>query len=299
LIPDLLDRPCTARTFTTIDLRGVYNLVRIADGDEWKTAFRTRYGSYEFLVMHCGLTNAPASFQRFMNDILKDLLDVSAVVYLDDILIHSDNPADHHAHVRQVLRRLRNNNLDPKVEKCEFGGESTDLLGSISSPNGLQMDESKTQVIRDLPTPRRVNEVQTFLGFAHFYSRFIDNYSGMTVPLTRLTRKNEPWHWSPACSEAFRLLKNSFTSASILHHFDPMLPPIVETDASDDAIAGILSVRTDDGEVHPVAFYSRTLNGAGPNYDTHGKELLAIFEAFRSWRHYLESLHHTIDVITD
>ena len=297
LIPNLLDR--LARSFTKLDLRGAYNLVRIADGVEWKTEFRTRYGSYKFLVMHYGLTNAPASFQRFMNDIFKDMLDVCVVIYLDDILIYSDNPAEHDNHVREVLRRLRLNNLYAKVEKCEFGVETTNFLGFIVSPNGLQMDESKVQTIRDWPTPRKVKEVQSFLGFANFYRRFIANYSDMTVPLTRLTRKNAPWSWTPACEEAFGLLKGSFSSAPILHHFDPTLPPVVETDASDYAIAGILSVRTDDGDVHPVAFYSRTLTGAELNYDTHDKELLAIFGAFKTWRHYLESPQHTIDVVTD
>ena len=299
LIPDLLDRLRSARIFTKIDLRGAYNLVRIADGDEWKTAFRTRYGSYEFQVMHYGLTNAPASFQRFMNDIFKDLLDVCVVVYLDDILIYSENPTLHTTHVHEVFRRLRANNLYAKLEKCDFNVDSTNFLGFIISPDGLRMDDTKIQVIRDWPTPRKVKDIQSFLGFANFYRRFIANYSEMSVPLTRLTRKNSPWNWSPQCEEAFNLLKNAFTTAPILIHFDPALPPVVETDASDYAIAGIFSLRADDGEVHSVAFYSRTLQGAELNYDTHDKELLAIFEAFKIWRHYLESPHHTIDVITD
>ena len=299
LIPDLLDRLRSARVFTKLDLRGAYNLVRIADGDEWKTAFRTRYGSYEFQVMHYGLTNAPASFQWFMNEVFKDITDVCVVVYLDDILIYSDNPDEHLNHVREVLRRLRANNLYAKVEKCAFSVDTTDFLGFVVGPDGLRMDESKIQVIRDWPTPRKVKDIQSFLGFANFYRRFISSYSDITVPLTRLTRKDAPWAWSSQCEDAFQLLKMAFTSAPILHHFDPALPPVVETDASDYAVAGILSVRTDDGEIHPVAFYSRTLSGAELNYDTHDKELLAVFEAFKTWRHYLESPHHTIDVITD
>ena len=299
LIPDLLDRLRAARVFTKIDLRGAYNLVRIAEGDEWKTAFRTRFGSYEFNVMHYGLTNAPVSFQRFMNDCFKELLDVCVVVYLDDILIYSENPTDHAIHVREVLRRLRANSLFAKIEKCEFDVDTTSFLGFVISPDGLKMDDSKVQVIRDWLTPRKVKDVQSFLGFANFYHRFIANYSDMSVPLTRLTRKSIRWEWTPECQEAFRLLKDTFTSAPILHHFDPALPPIVETDASDYAVAGILSLRTDDGDIHPVAFYSRTLHGAELNYDTHDKELLAIFEAFKTWRHYLESPVHTIDVVTD
>ena len=299
LIPDLLDRLRTAHVFTKLDLRGAYNLVRIADGDEWKTAFRTRYGSYEFQVMHYGLTNAPASFQHFMNEVFKDLLDMCIVVYLDDILIYSETPDEHLSHVREVLRRLRAHNLYAKVEKCTFNVDTTDFLGFIVGPDGLRMDNAKIQVIRDWPTPRRVKDVQSFLGFANFYRRFIASYSDITIPLTRLTHKDAPWVWSSQCEDAFQLLKAAFTSAPILHHFEPSLPPVVETDASDYAIAGVFLVRTDDGDIHPVAFYSRTLSGAELNYDTHDKELLAVFEAFKVWRHYLESPHHTIDVVTD
>jgi hypothetical protein len=299
LIPDLLDHLRSARTFTKLDLRGAYNLVQIADRDKWKTAFRTRYGSYKFQVMHYGLTNAPASFQRFMNEVFKDLLDVCVVVYLDDILIYSDDPAEHLNHVCEVLQRLCEHSLFAKVEKCAFSVDTTDFLGFIISPDGLRMDKSKVQVIRDWPTPRKVKDIQSFLGFANFYRRFITSYSEITVPLTRLTRKDARWVWSPQCEAAFQLLKMAFTMAPILHHFDPSLPPVVETDASDYAIMGILSLHTEDGEVRPVAFFSCTLMGAELNYDTHDKELLAVFDAFKTWQHYLESPHHVIDVITD
>jgi len=299
LIPNLLDCLCTACTFTKMDLCSVYNLVCIADGDEWKTAFRTRYGSYEFFIMHYGLTNAPASFQRFMNNVFKDMLDMCVVVYLDDILIFSDDPAKHHQHVRKVLCQLRDNNLYAKIEKCEFNIKTTNFLGFIISPDGLQMDPAKIQAICNWLTPWKVREIQSFLGFANFYQRFIAEYSNMTIPLTRLTRKDAKWTWTPACEEAFRLLKESFISAPILHHFDPSLPPIVETDASNYAIAGILSIRMDDNNIHPVTYYSCTLTGAELNYDTHNKELLAIFKAFKIWCHYLESPRHTDDVVTD
>jgi len=169
LIPDLLDRLHTARTFTKMDLRSAYNLVHIADGDEWKTAFCTHYGSYEFFVMHYSLTNTPASFQRFMNDVFKDMLDVCIVVYLDDILIFSDDPAKHHEHVHEVLRRLHDNNLYAKIEKCEFDVKTTNFLGFIISPDSLQMDPAKIQAICDWPTPWKVREIQSFLGFANFY----------------------------------------------------------------------------------------------------------------------------------
>ena len=147
--------------------------------------------------------------------------------------------------------------------------------GLLRFPDGLQMDTSKIPVIHDWSTPRNAKNVQSFLGFADFYRRFIASYPGITVPLTWLT-----------CKDAFQLLKTAFTSVPTLHHFDPSLPPVVGTYAFDYAIAGTLSVHTEDGQVHPVAFFSRTLSGAELNYDTHDKELLAIFEAFKTWRHY-------------
>src|SRR6266511_2273448 len=189
LISDLLDAPGRARIYTKIDLRHAYHLVRIADGDEEKTTFRTRYGSFKWLVIPEGLTNAPASFQRFMNDVFSDMIDVSVVVYLDDILIYTDNPADHRKHVKEVLRRLCKHGLFAHTNKCEFHSERVEYLGYILSPEGLSMDQEKVKVIQDWPELRKVKDVQSFLGFANFYCRFIFNYSDIVVPLTHLIRK--------------------------------------------------------------------------------------------------------------
>src|SRR6201996_6108097 len=300
IINDLLATAGKARIYTTLDLRHAYHLVRITEGDEWKTAFRTRYGSFEWNVMPFGLTNAPAAFQRFMNDLFADLLDVYVVVYLDDILIYSENPADHRKHVREVLRRLRAAGLFASLKKCVFDVDTVEFLGYIISPEGLSMDPSKVKAIQDWPTPRKVKDVQSFLGFANFYCRFIADYSDITVPLTRLTRKSETWVWSPECQKAFDSLKLAFTSAPVLSHWIPGAQLILESDASDYAVAAILSiVSPDDGEIQPIAFHSRTLSATELNYDTHDKELLAIFEGFRIWRRYLEGAVPAIDVVTD
>lgn len=299
LLSDLLDAPRKARFYTKIDLRHAYHLVRIAEGDEWKTAFRTRYGSFEWMVMPFGLTNAPAAFQRFMNDVFSDLLDVCVIVYLDDILIYSKNLADHRKHVREVLRRLRKHGLFARADKCEWHKDTVEYLGYILSPTGLTMADDKIKTILDWPEPRRVKDVQSFLGFANFYRRFIDRYSEITVPLTHLTRKDTPWNFTPECRSAFETLKKAFTTAPVLTHYRPGAQLVVETDASDYALAAILSIHTDDGELHPIAFHSRTFTAPELNYDVHDKELLAIFEAFRSWRHYLEGAPKTVDVVTD
>jgi len=299
LISDLLDSPSRAKIYSKIDLRHAYHLVQIALGDEWKTAFRTRYGSYEWLVMPFGLTNAPAAFQRFVNTVFADMLDVCVVVYLDDILIYSEDMESHQQHVREVLRRLQLHGLFAKPEKCEFHSDSVEYLGYRLSPEGLTMSPDKIQTISDWPEPRKVKDIQSFLGFANFYRRFIFNYSNIVVPLTRLTRKDAPWVFSEDCRRAFNALKHAFTTAPILTHFIPDTPIIVETDASDYAVAGILSITCADGEIRLVAFYSRTLTAPELNYDTHDKELLAIFEAFRNWHHYLEGSASPIDVVTD
>jgi len=258
-----------------------------------------RYGSYEWLVMPFGLTNAPAAFQRFVNTIFADMLDVCVVVYLDDILIYSEDMESHQQHVREVLRCLRLHGLFAKPEKCEFHSDSVEYLGYRLSPEGLTMSPDKIQTISNWPEPRKVKDIQSFLGFANFYCRFIFNYSDIVVPLTWLTRKDAPWNFSEDCRHSFNALKHAFTTAPILTHFILDTPIIVETDASDYAVASILSITCTDGEIRPVAYYSQTLTAPELNYDTHDKELLAIFEAFRNWRHDLEGSASPIDVVTD
>lgn len=300
LIGNLVDRLRSAKIFTKLDLRVGYNNVRIAEGHEWKTAFRTRYGSFEYLVMPFGMTNSPSTFQHFMNDVFQDMSDVFVVVYLDDILIYSNSEEEHREHVRRVLARLREHNLHIKPEKCSFHTDSVEYLGVIVSPQGVSMDPGKVRVIMDWPTPRKVKELQSFLGFANFYRRFIDNYSGIVKPLTRLLRKQSKWIWTAEHDGVFNLLKQAFVSAPILRHFEPSLPIILECDASDFAIAAIISqYDPESGEIHPVAFHARTMIDAELNYDIYDKELLAVVEAFIHWRCYLEGATHTIQVYSD
>jgi len=299
LISDLLDSPCKARIYTKIDLRHAYHLVRIAKGDEWKTAFWTRYGAFEWSVILFGLTNALAAFQCFMNDVFSDLLDVCVVVYLDDILIYSDNIMQHRKHVKEVLKRLQKAGLCTKAEKCEFHLNSIEYLGYVLSPYGLTMSDTQVKTIQEWPEPKKVKDIQSFLGFTNFYKRFIFNYSDIVIPLTRLTRKDTPWNFDENCRKAFNTLKQAFTSAPILTHWVPDVQLVMETNASDYALAAILSIMTKDNEIHPVAFHSRTFSVPELNYDVHDKELLAIFEAFKMWRYYLEGSASAIDIVTD
>ena len=266
LISNLLDSPRKARIYTKIDLRHAYHLVHIAKGDEWKTAFRTHYGAFEWSVIPFRLTNAPAAFQCFMNDVFSNLLDVCVVVYLDDILIYSNDITQYWSHVKEVLNRLQKVRLYAKVEKCEFHSDSVEYLGYVLSPTGLTMSDTKVKTIQEWPEPKKVKNIQSFLDFANFYRHFISNYSDIVIPLTCLTRKNTPWNFDDNCRIAFNNLKQAFASAPILTHWVPDAQLVMETDALDYALAAILFIMTKDNEIHPIAFHSRTFSAPELNY---------------------------------
>jgi hypothetical protein len=216
-----------------------------------------------------------------MNDIFGDLLNVCVIVYLDNILIYSDDMSQHTKHVKEVLCRLRKHGLYTNAGKCEFHRDSVEYLGYILTSDGLRMAKDKVQTILDWPEPRKVKDIQSFLGFANFYRQFIYGYSEITTPLTRLMRKNAPWNFDSKCHAAFDKLKEEFTHAPLLTHWVPDSQIVVKTDTSDYALAAILSIHSSDAEIHPIAFHSCSFNPAELNYDTHDKELLVIFEAFK------------------
>jgi hypothetical protein len=299
LIPDLIRTLSKAKVFTTLDLRGAYNLLRVKKGDEWKTAFRSHFGHFEYLVMPFGLTNAPAIFQHMMTDIFRDVIGLYVLVYLDDIIIYSDDPKDHENHVRVVLERLRKYKLYCKLEKCSFAMDTISYLGYVISTTGVSMDPDKVSAVLTWPTPQSVHDIQVFLGFANFYRRFIRNYAKITQPLTALLRKDVKFEWSDATMEAFETLKMAFVSPPVLIHPDTSAPFIVETDASDFALCGVLSQYDNDQHLHPVAFYSRQLASAERNYEIYDRELLAIHESLKEWRHFLQGAPHPVTILCD
>uniref|UniRef100_A0A8C5Q592 Gypsy retrotransposon integrase-like protein 1 n=2 Tax=Leptobrachium leishanense TaxID=445787 RepID=A0A8C5Q592_9ANUR len=299
LIPELLERLKTAQVYTKLDLRGAYNLIRMRHGDEWKTAFRSRYGHFEYTVMPYGLCNAPATFQHFVNDIFRDLLDQFVIAYLDDILIFSPSLSEHRRHVTMVLQRLRDHHLFAKLDKCVFETTKIPFLGFIISPGSIEMDPQKIQAIHTWPIPRTIKEVQRFIGFANFYRRFIKRFSDIIHPLTQLTKSSVPFHWTSQAQKAFNTLQERFTTAPILTLPKPQLPFFVEVDASEIATGAVLSQRSPDNLLHPIAYYSKKLNTSEQNYDITDKELLAIKRAFEEWRHLLEGATHPVTVLTD
>jgi hypothetical protein len=316
LIMESLDRLSQAKYFTKLDVREAYHRVRIREGDEWKTAFRTRYGHFEYTVMPFGLTNAPAQFQALINETLQGLVDVSCIVYLDDILIFSDTMEQHTQHVKEILNRLRNARLYIKLSKCEWHTQRTEYLGYVISPDGVSIDEARVKTIQEWPQPRTVRDIRVFIGFMNYYRRFINGFSKLALPLTILTQKqpgsakrghemrkeeSQRLEIGAEGQQAFQKLKDAFLGVPILCHFETDRKTKVEVDASGGAISGILSQMVPDEagrlQWRPVDFYSRKLIAAEYNYDTHDQELLAIVKSLEHWRHYLEGIH--FEILTD
>jgi hypothetical protein len=296
-IQELQDRLQGANYFTKLDLRGAYNLIRMKEGEEWKTAFRTRYGHYEYTVMPFGLTNAPATCQQLINDTLRTLLDKCVVAYLDDILVYSKDLKQHIKDVNETLRLLDQKNLRLKLSKCEFHTQETEFLGFIIGINGISMDKKKIQSVKEWPKPTNLKEVQGFLGFTNYNRRFIKDYAKKAAPLSQLTKKDQPFEWKEPQEKAFQELIEACSSDPLLKLFDPKKPIQIETDASDLAIGACLSQQYDK-KWHPVAYYSRKMSPAEQNYDIHDKELLAIVVSLEHWRVYAEGAPE-LTILTD
>jgi hypothetical protein len=301
LISEILERVGKAKLFTKLNLRGAYNLIRIKEGDEFKTAFRTRYGQFEYRVVPFGLTNAPATFQAYMDDCLRPYMNDFVVCYLDDILIYLEDSAQHEGHVTKVLERLREYDLYCKAKKCDFSVKKAVYLKFVISPDGIEMEADRIATIKDWPTPKSVKDVQVLMGFTNFYRRFITKYAMVTDPITDLL-KNETsnqWEWTREADAELQKLKRAFTEAPILQHFDAEKPITLQTDASGFAIAGILKQFDGFGVLRPTSFYSRKCSPAEQNYNTYDRELLAIFVAMKQWRHHLEGARYKILIQCD
>ena len=257
-----------ATIFTKLDLRNAYHLVRIREGDEWKTAFNTPMGHWEYLVIPFGLTNTPAVFQGLVNDVPRDMINQFVFVYLDDILIFSKDLEKHKHHVSKVRQHLLENQLFVKAEKCEFSCSSTTFLGYIISTGNLSMDPEKVRGVEEWPKPTDHKALQSFMGFANFYHRFIRNYSTLATPLTHLSTTKVRFAWDQEAEKAFGDLKKRFTSASMLVHPDPKAQFIVKVNTSNVGVGAILSqCSAGYSKVHPCAFYSHCLSPSEQNYD--------------------------------
>ncbi|CAA7031915.1 unnamed protein product [Microthlaspi erraticum] len=291
-IDELLDQLRGATWFSKIDLASGYHQIPIDEADVRKTAFRTRYGHFEFVVMPFGLTNAPAAFMRLMNDVFREYLDVFVIIFIDDILVYSRSQEEHATHLRLVLEKLREQKLFAKLSKCSFWQREMGFLGHIVSAEGVSVDPAKIEAIRDWPRPSSATEIRSFLGLAGYYRRFVKGFATMAQPMTKLTGKDVPFIWSAECEESFSQLKEMLTTTPVLALPEPGKPYMVYTDASG---IGLGCVLMQEGRV--IAYASRQWQGSERNRPTHDLELGAVIFALKIWRSYL--LGETVQVFTD
>jgi hypothetical protein len=281
-IDDLFDQLRGAQIFSKIDLRSGYHQLLVKEGDIAKTAFNTRYGQYEWLVMSFGLTNAPAIFMDLMNRVFSPFLDQFIIVFIDDILIYSKTKEDHKKHLEVALQVLREHKLYAKFEKCDFWQHQVKFLGHVVSQTGIAMDPAKIESVMEWKAPTSPTEVRSFLGLAGYYRRFIEGFSKIALPMTNLTRKNIDYIWDDNCERAFQQLKEKLTTAPVLTIPESGVPFVIYSDAS---YQGLGCVLMQNGKV--VAYASRQLKQHEKNYPTHDLELAAVVFALKIWRHHL------------
>ncbi|KAJ9521797.1 hypothetical protein QJQ45_024663, partial [Haematococcus lacustris] len=297
-IDDLFDKLAGKRVFSSLDLQSGYHQIRITEEDVPKTAFLTPMGQFQFKVLCFGLTNAPATFQRMMNNVFKPLINECVLVYIDDILVMSNTPEEHVQHLRQVLQLMRENKFYAKLARCEFNKTQLAFLGHIVGSNGIAVDPAKVQVVKEWPTPRNLKDLQAFLGLANYFRRFIPNFSSLAAPLTNLTSKQVAaaydWeHFGGSELEAFDGLKEALCSAPVLALPDFSKPFVVCTDASLVGTGGVLMQYG-----RPIAYTSKKMSPAETRYATGEQELLGIIRAVREWRCYLDGAVD-VTILTD
>ncbi|UYV80895.1 K02A2.6-like, partial [Cordylochernes scorpioides] len=295
-IDDTLDCLRGARFYSSMDLQSGYWQIDVEESDREKTAFITPDGLYEFKVMPFGLCNAPATFERMIDNLLKGLKWTICLCYLDDIIVFSDGFEEHLRRLQLVLNCLKKAGLCLNSKKCKFGAKTITVLGHEVSENGIRPDQEKIRAVHDFATPRSLKEVRSFLGLSSYYRRFIPNYAHVAQPLNDLLKKDSAFNWNQEEQNAFEALKSALISEPALGHFDYSSPTEIHTDASNYGIGAVL-VQIQKGKERAIAYASRTLNKAEKNYSTTERECLAIIWAINKFRPYVFGQPFTI--VTD
>ena len=285
-IDDALDALNGTKYFSTMDLMSGYWQVEMDPDSREHTAFTTYGGLYEFLVLPFGLTNAPSTYQRLMECVLRNLTYKICLIYLDDILVYSRTFENHLDHLRQVFDRLRHANLKLKPSKCKFACTKVNYLGHIVSPDGIAPDNDKISAVKDFPRPHNVKTVRSFLGLANYYRRFVKDFSKIATPLNQLLRKDHKFVWTDTCERAFNDLKEALTTAPILAFPNFKEPFHLYTDASNEGI-GVTLGQLQNGKEVAIAYAGRDLNAAERNYSTTEREALGLIFGIRKFEPYL------------
>ena len=283
LISDIIENIGTKKILMKIDLRWEYNNVRIKEGDEWKVAFMTPKGSFEPTVIFFGLTNSPATFQAIMNKLLRDLINIGKVgSFIDDIMVGTETEEGHDELVEKILKRLEENNLYVKLEKCKWKVREVDFLEVVLGPDGIKIEEVKVKAVLYWPIHKLIKDMQKFLGLANYYKRFIKRFAKIAKLLHELIRKDQKWEWGIRQEESFEALKKWFTTEHILVALDLDKKMRMEVDMSDYATRGVLSMECEDGKQRLVVYLSKSLNGIERNYEIYDKKILAVIKGLKN-----------------
>lgn len=297
---EIIDRLGRAKVYTKFDVRAGFNNIRIKEGHEWKTAFKTMFGLYEYRVMPMGLATAPSIFQRFINSVLAPFLGLFCFAYLDDIIIFSESPEEHDKHVLKVLEALEKAELHLKPAKCVWNTTKVDFLGFTAvAGKGVKMSDDKIQAIRDWERPKTTRDCRAFAGLANFYGKFIPHFSDLMKPIYELTKKGVTFDWQPRHQLAFDTVKSAMKTDVFLQGFDYSKDAVLETDSSNVAYAGVISQKDDNGDLRPVLMFSHTFTDEQKNWPAHDKELYAIVFGFDRYRHFLQTRAHPVEVYSD
>jgi hypothetical protein len=285
---------------TKIDIRHAFNWIRLhSKKDENLTTFKTKYDIYKYLIMSFELINDSFIFQNFMNDILMNYLNEFVIIYLDDIIVYSNSKKKHIQHVRKILQRLREANIQIDVDKCEFHITKTKFLKIIIDRDEIKMNSEKVKAIVEWKTSNHLKEVQVFLEFVNFYKRFIKNFFKLVKSFIRLIRKDQSFYWFENCQIAFEQLKTRVIEALVLSYFSFELETFLKSDSSDYVSVEILSQKEDDDLIRSITYFSKTLSSVECNYEIYDKELLTIIRCFEQWRVELQSVESFTNVLID
>ena len=277
----MFDTLSGSKCYTKLDLKNRYHQIQIRPGDEWKTTFKTNEGLYEWMVMPFRLSNAPSTFIKLMNQVLKPFIGKFVVVYFDDILIYSKTEVAHYNHVREVLAVLQANELYINLKKCSFLTDKLLFLGYMVSVDGIHVDEDKVHAVREWPTPKTVSDVRSFHGLVTFYQRFVRDFNSIVAPITECL-KNGRFLWGKEVEQSFALIKEKLSTTLVLAlpNFEKVFK--VECDAS---VVGIGAVLSQDNR--PVAFFSEKVCEARSKWSAYELEFFAVVRTLKHWEHYL------------
>ena len=285
-VDQMLERVAGHEFYCFLDGYSGYNQIEIALEDQEKTTFTCPFGTFAFRKMPFGLCNAPGTFQRCMMGIFSDMKEIILEIFMDDFSVFGDSFESCLENLRKVLERCQEKNLVLNWEKCHFMVTQGIVLGHIVSKDGIEVDKAKVELISNLPIPKCVRDIRSFLGHAGFYRRFIKDFSAIARPLCTLLAKDVPFTWSPACDTAFTKLKNMLVSPPIMRSPNWDLPFEIMCDASDYAIGAVLGQR-EDKKAFVIYYASKTLDSAQANYTTTEKEFLAVVFALEKFRSYI------------